>query len=297
MQLNNSKPVRQPGQQQNRILRTDFRRIERREWWLWAAAFIITLLLTAALASFLIPNRDLYQDRGQDLSSPSSVPQAIRGLVGLVFLFDLYTIYQHLLIHRIRRKLLEREELFHLINENAADLIAVVDADGKRLFNSLSYQNVLGYPAQELQTSSAFEQIHPDDRERVKRAAEEALRSGVGKTLDYRFHHKNGNWLTLESTSSVICNADGQPEKLLIVNRDITERKRTEEALRRSEAHFRSVVEHAPYGIYRASVAGQFLQVNPALQKMLQYETEKELLSKRSSSGHLPIRGTISAFY
>ena len=204
----------------------------------------------------------------------------MRGLVGLVFLFDLYTIYQYLLIHRIRRQLLEREELFHLINENAADMIAVVDMNGKRIYNSLSYQRVLGYSPEELQASSAFEQIHPDDRERVKKAADEARLSGIGKTLEYRLRHKNGEWLVLESTSSVIRNDRGEPEKLVIVNRDVSERKRAEEALRRSETGFKSVVEDAPYGIYRASTAGHLLQVNPALQKMLGYELTKDLLGR-----------------
>src|SRR2546426_5413311 len=237
-----------PGSTQDagaRVLRTNFRRIERREWWLWAAAFVITLLLTVALASFLLPSEHIHQD----FYSQNVVPQAIRGLVGLVFLFDLYTIYQHLLIHRIRRELVEREELFHLISENAADMIAVVDMHGKRLFNSLSYQRVLGYSPEELQASSAFEQIHPDDRERVKKAADEAQRTGVGKTLEYRLRHKNGEWLVLESTSSVICDAQGEPEKLVIVNRDITERKRAEEALRRSEGGFLLGGGNGAYGI------------------------------------------------
>jgi PAS domain S-box-containing protein len=206
--------------------------------------------------------------------------------VALVFLFDLYTIYQHLLIYRIRRELVEREELFHLISENAADMIAVVDMEGKRIYNSLSYQKALGYSPEELQASSSFEQIHPDDRERVKKAAAEARHSGMGKTLEYRLRHKNGTWLVLESTSSVIRNAKGEPEKLVIVNRDITERKRTEEALRRSESGFRSVVEDAPYGIYRTSLTGQFLQVNPALQRMLGYESTEELL-RRDLQNHI----------
>jgi two-component system, cell cycle sensor histidine kinase and response regulator CckA len=257
-------------------IRTNFRRIERKEWWLWAAAFLITLLLAVALASFLLPGGHF----DKESYSKEVLPQAIRGLVALVFLFDLYTIYQHLLIHRIRQELVKREELFHLISENAADMIAVVDMHGRRLFNSISYQKVLGYAPEELQASSAFEQIHPDDRERVQKAAEESQRTGIGKTLEYRLRHKNGSWLVLESTSSVIRDAHGQPEKLVIVNRNITERKRAEEALRRSEAHFRSVVEDAPYGIYRASIPGRFLQVNPALRKMLGYEQEQELLSK-----------------
>jgi two-component system, cell cycle sensor histidine kinase and response regulator CckA len=273
VRLHRARNVGEQGVAHSKVLRTNFRRIERREWWLWAAAAIITLLLTIGLASFLLPNA---HDR-QHLYLPNVLPQAVRGLVGLVFLFDLYTIYQHLLIHRIRRELVEREELFHLISENAADMIAIVDMEGRRIFNSLSYQKVVGYSPEELQASSAFEHIHPDDRQRVKKAAEDARRSGIGETLEYRLRHKNGTWLVLESTSSVIRNANGEPEKLVIVNRNVTERKRAEEALRRSEAGFRSVVQDAPYGIYRASMTGRFLQVNPALQKMLGYELEELL--------------------
>ena len=265
----------QPTEARYRSTRTNFRRIERREWWLWATAFVVTLLLTVALASFLLPKTGLQEDLYQVIV----LPQAVRGLLGLVFLFDLYTIYQHLLIHRIRRQLVEREELFHLISENAADMIAIVDMEGKPIYNSLSYQKVLGYTSEELQASSAFEQIHPDDRERIRKAAESALQSGVGNTLEYRLRHKNGTWLVLESRSSVILDAKGMPEKLVIVNRDITERKRAEEALMRSEAGFRFVVEDAPYGVYRASTSGRFLQVNPALQKMLGYTSTAELLN------------------
>src|SRR3984957_14736310 len=222
------------GDAQTATLRANFRRIERREWWLWAAAVVITFLLTMGLASFLLPNGPSHPD----FYSLNVLPQAMRGLMALVFLFDIYTIYQHLLIYRIRRQLVEREELFHLITENAADMIAVVDMEGKRLYNSLSYQRVLGYSPEELQASSAFEQIHPDDCESVKKATEDARRSGTGKTLEYRVRHKNGTWLVMESTSSVIRGGDGAPEKLVIVNRDITERKQAEDALRRSEGDF-----------------------------------------------------------
>jgi len=253
-------------------VRSDFRQLERREWWLWAVAGVISLLLTVGLASFLLPGRI-----NQEFRTINVMPPVLRGLVGLVFLFDLYTIYQHLLIYRIRRRLVEREELFNLISENAADMIAVVDMDGNQLFNSASHERVLGYSAEELRTSPGSEQIHPQDRERVAKAAAEAQRSGIGKTLEYRLRHKNGAWLFLESTSSVILDAAGKSEKLLIVNRNITERKIAQEALQRSEADFRSVVEDAPYGIYRASLTGQFLQTNPAMRKMLGYEAAQQL--------------------
>jgi PAS domain S-box-containing protein len=212
------------------------------------------------------------------------LPPVVQGLVALVLIFDIYTIFQQLQIHRMRNRLAEREELFRLISENAADMIAVVDMDGRRIFNSDAYQKILGYSAEELKNSSSMDQIHPDDRERVKAAAAEARHTGIGKNLEYRIRHKNGTWLVLESTSSVIGNASGIPEKLVIVNRDVTARKRASEALRLSEVSFRSVIENAPYGIYRAQASGKFLLVNPALQKMLGYESQAELLQMNLTS-------------
>jgi PAS domain S-box-containing protein len=256
------------------LLPNYFRKLERGEWWLWSAAVAVTLLLTAGLASFLLPTLRVTADE----ISPFMLPQVVRGLLGVVLLFDIYTLYQQLQIHRIRRKLVQREELFRLISENAADLIAVVDVEGNRIYSSLSFEKVLGYTPEELRGSSSFEQIHPEDQERVKEAAAEARRTGVGRPLEYRIRHKDGSWRVLESTASVIRNSKGEPEKLVIVNREITERKLAAEALRRSEASFRSIVEDAPYGIFRASLAGQFLMVNPALEKMLGYDSQDNLL-------------------
>src|SRR5579871_6709883 len=256
--------------------RYGLRLIERREWWLWATTVLVTLLLTAAIISFLPP----LLHSGETWESLFKLQQAVWGLIGLVLLFDLYSIYQQLQIHRIRRQLLEREQLFRLIGENAADLIAVVDMEGNRIYNSGSYERALGYTIAELKNSSGFEQIHPDDRAQVQEAGAEARRTGQGKTLEYRMRHKDGSWRVLESTSSVIRSAKGVPEKLVIVSRDVTDRKEATEALRQSEASFRSLVEGAPYGIYRAAVHGQFLRVNPALERMLKYTEPGQLIKK-----------------
>jgi two-component system, cell cycle sensor histidine kinase and response regulator CckA len=253
------------------------RRVEKREWWLWGAAVAVTLLLTGGIASFLPP---LLQGQ-ENWETVFGIRQAVWGLVGAVLLFDIYSIYQQLQIQRIRRQLAEREELFRLISENAADMIAVVDLQGRRIYNSLSYEKVLGYSAEELKQSFAFQQIHPDDRETVQRAEEDARVAGSGTTVEYRFCHKDGTWLILESTVSVIAARKGDSDKLVIVTRDITERKRAVEASLLSEAGFRSVVEGAPYGICRASLDGRFLRINPALQKMLGYATPDGLLGAR----------------
>jgi len=249
------------------------RRVERQEWILWGTAVTITLLLTAGIVSFLLPLL-----RTTEIGdSFFNLQRELIGLLAIVLLFDVYTIYQQLQIHRIRRQLSESQQVFRLISENAADMIAVVDVEGRRIYNSQSYERVLGYSPEDLQKSSAFEQIHPEDRERVREASLEARRTGAGRTLEYRMRHKDGSWRVLESTARVIPSASGIPEKLVIVNRDITERKRAVEALRVSEASFRSVVEDAPYGIYQADDEGHFLRVNPALQRMLGYSTTDEL--------------------
>jgi len=259
-----------------------FRKMERHEWWLWSAALTVTLVLAGGLTSFLLPG---LEGKDSDEFTFLMLPNVVRGLLGLILIFDIYTFYQQLQIHQIRRKLVQREELFRLISENAADLIAVVDMHNNRIYNSLSYQKVLGYSAEELKSSSSFEQIHPEDRERVKAAAEQARSSGLGSTLEYRMRHNDGTWRTLESTASVIRNAKGEPENLVIVNRDITDRKSALQALRRSEASFRSVIADAPYGIFRADLSGNFLMVNSALGKMLGYESQEELLEVNLGTG------------
>lgn len=254
--------------------RLSLQRIERKEWFLWSTALAITILLTAGIASLVWP---LLRSSESTEARPNLQTELI-GLCGVVLLFALYSIYQQLRIHQIRRRLMESEQLFRLISENAADMIAVVDMEGRRLYNSKSYEHTLGYSPEELQRSSGFEQIHPEDQERVRAASEEARRNGIGKTLEYRMRHKDGSWRVLESKASVIFSRAGVPANLVIVNRDVTERRRAIEALRLSEASFRSVVEDAPYGIYRADDGGHLLRVNPALQKMLEYSSEDELL-------------------
>jgi len=254
--------------------KSHLRRIERREWWLWATAVIITLLLTVGMLSFLPPIL-----RSGETESAFNLRRAMWGLVGIVLLFDVYTVYQQLQLHRTRRRLFDREELFQLITENVADMIAVVDMEGHRLYNSPSYNKVLGYTEEELKSSSSFDQIHADDRNRVRDAAMEARATGVGRPLEYRIRHKDGTWRVLESRASVIRSRSGEPERLVIVNRDITERKEAEESLRLSESGFRSMIEDAPYGIYRADIDGRLLRANPALQKILGYEKLDELLN------------------
>ena len=153
------------------------------------------------------------------------------GALVAVVLYQQFRMYQ---IHRESRK---KEEIFQVVTENAADMIALVDVKGHRLYNSPAYKRILGYSPAELSETSSFEQIHPEDRYRVLEAAREARESGVGKRLEYRIKHKDGSWRVLESLASTIRDARGEVAKLVIVNRDITERKRAEQQLEHNLFH------------------------------------------------------------
>jgi diguanylate cyclase (GGDEF)-like protein/PAS domain S-box-containing protein len=208
------------------------RQIELREWWLWAFAVTVTLALTLGIVSLTY-----FGDRALDDSQWLELREWVRGLACLILLFDTYTLYQQLQLHRTRRELMERKQLFELITENAADMIAVIDGNGGRLYNSPAYQKSLGYSPEDLQSTSALEQIHPADRQQVSEAAEKARLTGRGERLEYRVRHKNGTWRILEAVASVIHSDTDGPKKLVIVNRDITERKHAEEALAHSAFH------------------------------------------------------------
>jgi diguanylate cyclase (GGDEF)-like protein/PAS domain S-box-containing protein len=146
-------------------------------------------------------------------------------------------LYQQFRIYQIHRESRKNEELFQIVTENAADMIALVDVKGRRLYNSPAYKRILGYSAAELGETSSFEQIHPEDRFRVLEAAQQARETGVGKRVEYRIKHKDGSWKILESLASTIRDAEGQVAKLVIVNRDITERKRAEQQLEHNLFH------------------------------------------------------------
>jgi PAS domain S-box-containing protein len=219
------------------LIETIWRRlswIRQSEFWRRLPSAPMIVLLLAAGASALAALA-LHVSWGSVVSF--SLKEPMYALAWLVSLVGIYTLFRQIEFQRMRRRLVERDTLFQLITEHAADMIAVVDVNGKRLYNSPSYQTILGYSPSELEGSWAFEQIHPDDREEILTAARQARRTGVGQRMEYRVRHKDGSWRVLESTASAIRNAKGEVEKFVIVNRDITDRKQVEQRLEHSAYH------------------------------------------------------------
>jgi diguanylate cyclase (GGDEF)-like protein len=92
-------------------IRGQMRKLEHRDWWLWAGAIIVMLLLTVAVVSLSFPELLKVQDPFFQFS----LGQSVRGLVGLVLLFNTYTIYQQITIKRLRRRFGEQlDAMTHL---------------------------------------------------------------------------------------------------------------------------------------------------------------------------------------
>lgn len=94
-------PSEATGLARAELIRASMHQIQRRQWRLWSSAALVMLLLAIGISSFGFPGL-LAQ---AEAFSSFYLGQAVRGLVGLVLLFNVYTIYQQLQIHRIQRQL------------------------------------------------------------------------------------------------------------------------------------------------------------------------------------------------
>ena len=239
-------------------------RTEAREWWLSATAIVVTILLTSGIVMLALSINPTQQD-----STAIELRTAVEGLVGVVLLFDIYVFHQRLQIHRLRKARRADEDLFRLISENAADMIAVVDAKGQRRYNSPSYERSLGYTQDELRASSPLEYVHPDDVPLVMGAMDSAQK-GNGMTIEYRMRHKDGHWVQIESTANVTRDENGSVDRVIIVNRDVGDRKAQEE--RRTEVRKMEAVERLSRGI--AHEFNNLLGVILAFSEILQVKLE-----------------------
>jgi len=138
-----------------------------------------------------------------------------------------------------QRKLAEKHlhqsaEMFRQITENVADLIAVLDLEGKWFYNSPSYRTI--FEESELSPGvDSFAKIHPEDRDQMRRLFEETARTGSGQRAEFRYLLPDGGIRFIESQASAIRDQMGEIANVITLSRDITERKQSEEGLRRAQ--------------------------------------------------------------
>jgi two-component system, cell cycle sensor histidine kinase and response regulator CckA len=173
---------------------------------------------------------------------------------------------QKLAEERIRRS----ELYFRSLIESSSDIIAILNADGTLRYGSPSIETVLGYDPDTFIGHSIFGYVHPDDLAHAHEGFDSIIRGGSqAVAVELRLRHKNGSWLVLEVVGTNQLNDDAV-SGIILNARDVTERKRTEEALIESESKFRAVAETATCGIYIHD-GEHLLYVNRALCEITGY--------------------------
>ncbi len=140
---------------------------------------------------------------------------------------------------KVDDQLKRTEERFRLLIENAVDLIAILDIDGTITFVSPSHKRLLGYDDKELLGRKAFEFIHPEDlptvveifSKGIQHIGDENYDLDMSYSAEFRFRHKYGYWVTLESFGKLYPPNSGETG-IIVNSRDVTERKKMEESLR-----------------------------------------------------------------
>lgn len=175
----------------------------------------------------------------------------------------------------VRDELAALETRLRWVVENLHDIVAFVDASGSIVYQSPTIERHLGYSAQELLGRNGFTLVHPEDVPGLRAAFERGLlRPGETIRHEYRFRHKDGSWRHVESAGVNLLGVE-PVDAVVLISRDVTERRRAAEALRRSEERFHGAFDHATVGMALLSPLGRILEANRALCDMLDRAPEE----------------------
>ncbi len=184
--------------------------------------------------------------------------------------------------HMLQREAVEEElrasgEQYRMLAESIEDMVSLHADDGTILYVSPSCTKLTGYAPHEYLSGATFSFIHPEDHALAHAGMETVLR-GESPTLELRAVCKDGTHRWVEMRPRLVPAEGRAPRRILSVTRDIEQRHRAEEALRRAEDRYRALFLRASHGIYRTTPDGTFVDVNPALVQMLGYDRPDELL-------------------
>jgi PAS domain S-box-containing protein len=142
----------------------------------------------------------------------------------------------------------EDDERFRLLAEKSSDLVCLHEPDGRYLYISPSCRRLLGYEPEDLLGTDPHDLFHPEDLERIRSEAhEKALDGQEAISVTYRIRKESGDYTWFETLTEPILDESGEVVRLQTASRDVSERRRAEEALAeaaRTRAEFLAEVSH-----------------------------------------------------
>jgi diguanylate cyclase (GGDEF)-like protein/PAS domain S-box-containing protein len=167
---------------------------------------------------------------------------------------------------RARDALRESEAYFRSLVENARDVIHVLNPDRTTRYVTPSIMRLLGWDPEEVIGRSILDFLHPDDVERVMgemRAGR--AQPGVGLPLEVRVRHKSGEWRIFEGVARNLVD-DPAMRGIVINSRDVTDRRRRDEQIRRLAA----IPQESPNPILECDLGGNPTYLNPAAERLME---------------------------
>lgn len=172
-------------------------------------------------------------------------------------------------------ELYKSEKRFRLLVENSFDIISLIDFEGQIIYMSPSIKRLTGFTDEETIGKSGFDLIHPDDVEDGKKLRAKLIKKpGVPTNNMFRLRDKNGNYIWVEGTVSNMLN-DENVQGFILNYHDITERKKSEERISKSEKHFRSLIENAHDIISLSDENGMRFYISPAIERITGFTVEE----------------------
>jgi len=169
----------------------------------------------------------------------------------------------------------ESEKKLRLISENSRDIICLHDPDHRYVYISPACKEILGYEPDELVGTNPWELVHPEDIEALQKEGQEKALQGMPVLPSYRIRKKSGEYVWFESVSQLLKDGAGNVLGFVTSSRDITERKRAEEALRQSEEKYRTILEEMEDSYFEVDLGGHLTFVNNSVCRDLGYSGEE----------------------
>ncbi len=161
-------------------------------------------------------------------------------------------------------------ERYRALVEHAADVILMLDPDGRITYANLTAEERAGWPRTSIVGRNALDLIHPDDRSRAVESLHRALSSGPGNQDPFfaRVRHADGRWLPVELVGNNLTDHDDVGGHVITM-RDITDRDRVDRLLAETEANYRRIVETAEEGVWSFDTRQKTTFVNRRMAEML----------------------------